>query len=167
VLLEVVHKAHEDSQAEDEDRFLRATTVINESRTQMLLNNPNIGIKIADGTFYPILDKGIGGRKKLILTTVKDDQTSVQIDLYESDTKDLPSGRYVGSLLIEEVASSLAGEAEIDVIAGVFGYRKEILAKINFMLNRLDATGQFFKNRKKVIESLRKRKEAVLQHCPE
>ena len=83
------------------------------------VSNPNIGIKIADGTFYPILERESGGRKKLILTTVKDKQTSVQIDLYEGEDETLPSGRYVGSLLIEDVTSSPAGEAEIELLVGL------------------------------------------------
>jgi hypothetical protein len=83
------------------------------------VSNPNIGIKIADGTFYPILERGANGRKKLILTTVKDEQTSVQIDLYEGEDENLPSGRYVGSLLIEDVTSNSAGEAEIELLVGL------------------------------------------------
>ncbi len=83
------------------------------------MNYPNIGIKIADGTFYSILEKEAGGQKKLVLTTVKDDQTSVQIDLYEGEAEGHSSGRHVGSLLMEDVTSNTAGEAEIELLVGL------------------------------------------------
>ena len=40
-----------------------------------------IGIKLADGSFYPILEKGKSDKKTLDLTTVTDNQTTVQVDL--------------------------------------------------------------------------------------
>ena len=83
------------------------------------MSHSNIGIKIADGTFYPILEKESFSRKKLILTTIEDDQTNVQIDLYEGEDELLSSNRYVGSLLIEDVAPGSAGEAEIELLVGV------------------------------------------------
>ena len=44
-----------------------------------------IGIKIADGSYYPVLAEGFTGTKRLTLTTVKDDQDRVQIDLYRGE----------------------------------------------------------------------------------
>ena len=41
-----------------------------------------IGIRLADGKFYPILEDGQPVKKRLVVTTVKDDQASVQIDVY-------------------------------------------------------------------------------------
>ena len=45
-----------------------------------------IGIKLADGSFYPIMEDGTPCNKKLVLTTVKDNQTRVLVDLYRSKT---------------------------------------------------------------------------------
>ena len=45
-----------------------------------------IGIKLADGSFYPILEEGTAKTYQLDLTTVKDGQTKVQIDLYRSES---------------------------------------------------------------------------------
>ena len=45
-----------------------------------------IGIKLADGSFYPIMEEGKPCRKNLGLTTVKDNQTRVLVDLYRSKT---------------------------------------------------------------------------------
>ena len=45
----------------------------------------SIGIKLADGTFYPILEEGVPAKKRMELTTVKDNQETVQVDLYRSE----------------------------------------------------------------------------------
>lgn len=45
-----------------------------------------IGIKLADGSFYPIMEDGVPCKKNLVLTTVKDNQTRVVVDVYR--TKD-------------------------------------------------------------------------------
>jgi hypothetical protein len=55
----------------------------------------------------------------LILTTVKDGQTNVQIDLYEGEVADIDTATYVGSLLIEDIAPATAGEAEIELRIGM------------------------------------------------
>ena len=81
------------------------------------MGSSTIGIKIADGSFYPILDKDSRGWKRLVLTTVRDGQTSVQIDLYEDENVD--SERYVGSLLIEDITPAPAGESEIELQVGI------------------------------------------------
>ena len=38
----------------------------------------SIGIKLADGTFYPLLEEGNPEKRTLDLTTVMDNQTKVQ-----------------------------------------------------------------------------------------
>ena len=78
-----------------------------------------IGIKIADGTFYPIVERDSAKWKKVILTTVKDDQSNVQIDLYEGEGADIESAKYVGSLLIEDIIPAPAGDTEIELRIGV------------------------------------------------
>jgi len=78
-----------------------------------------IGIKVADGSFHPILERDSSRWKKLVLTTVRDGQTSVQIDLYEGENITIESAKYVGSLLIEDIAPAAAGEAEIKLEIGM------------------------------------------------
>ena len=56
-----------------------------------------IGIKLADGSFYPILEEGTAKTYQLDLTTVKDGQTKVQIDLYRSESGSMEDAQYVGS----------------------------------------------------------------------
>ncbi|MBP7095064.1 MAG: Hsp70 family protein [Spirochaetia bacterium] len=72
-----------------------------------------IGIKLADGEFYPILPENRPARKRLIVTTVKDDQASVQIDLYRGEAARVTGDDYIGSLLITSIEPRPAGEPDI------------------------------------------------------
>lgn len=78
-----------------------------------------IGIKTADGAFYPILEKDFDGKKKLVLTTVRDNQETVQIDLYQKKSEEDESKQYVGSLVIENIQLAPKGDPEIEVIMGI------------------------------------------------
>ncbi len=78
-----------------------------------------IGIKIADGSYYPVLAEGFTGSKRLTLTTVKDDQDRVQIDLYRGEGHILENAQYIGSLIIENIPPAAQGEPEIELILGV------------------------------------------------
>ena len=80
------------------------------------MNGTSIGIKVADGSFYPVLEEEFKGRKKLILTTVRDNQSTVQIDLYKGKAVQT---KYVGSLIIENIQAAPKGEPEIEVVLGM------------------------------------------------
>ncbi len=82
------------------------------------MENPTIGIKIADGSYFPILEEGNSKRKRLVLTTVNDNQESVQIDLYKGDGNELLDAVYVGSLLIENIAPGPKESSEIELKIG-------------------------------------------------
>jgi LysM repeat protein len=83
------------------------------------LSDSTIGIKVADGSYYPVLEHGFKGRKRLILTTVKDNQSKVQIDLYRGNGSGLTDARYIGSLLIENIPPAKQGVPEIELFIGV------------------------------------------------
>lgn len=83
------------------------------------MDNSTIGIKIADGTYYPVIEGDSKKKKKLILTTVNDDQDSVQIDLYKGAGQVLADALYIGSLVIEDILPGMKGEPEIELILGV------------------------------------------------
>jgi nucleoid-associated protein YgaU len=82
------------------------------------VNEKNIGIKLADGTFYPVLEEGFEGQKKLVVTTVRDNQDTVQIDLYQSESAETEGADYLGSLIIENIQGLPKGEPEIEVVVG-------------------------------------------------
>ncbi|MDR0641019.1 MAG: Hsp70 family protein [Treponema sp.] len=75
-----------------------------------------IGIKIANGEFYSIIDENSNVKKRLVLTTVHDNQRSVQIDLYKSDTKTMADALYIGSLVVEEIGEKPKGDPSIEMI---------------------------------------------------
>ncbi len=75
-----------------------------------------IGIKIADGSFYPVLEEGVSGRKKLVLTTVQDSQSEVHIDLYRGNGGGIEAAEYLGRINLANVASKPKGEAEIELV---------------------------------------------------
>lgn len=75
-----------------------------------------IGIKIADGSYFPILEEAEMKKKKVILTTVKDEQSSVQIDLYRSGDARMSHPEYIGSLVIDQIAPAPNGEPEIELL---------------------------------------------------
>jgi hypothetical protein len=74
---------------------------------------PTIGIKIANGEFYPILEENSTVKKRLVLTTVHNKQASVHIDLYRSDTPG--DDIYIGSLVIEHIKAKPRGEPSIEL----------------------------------------------------
>ena len=82
------------------------------------MEKPTIGIKIADGSYFPILEEGNTKRKRLVLTTAKDDQESVQIDLYKGEGSELLDAAYVGSLLIENITQGPKESSEIELKIG-------------------------------------------------
>jgi hypothetical protein len=76
-----------------------------------------IGIKIANGDFYPILTEGNSAiKKRLVLTTVHDRQESVQIDLYRSVSQSMLDAQYIGSLVVESIKPRPRGEASVEMV---------------------------------------------------
>jgi hypothetical protein len=75
-----------------------------------------IGIKIANGEFYSIIEENAVVKKRLILTTVHDSQKSVQIDLYRSFTKTMADALYIGSLVVENIRPRPKGEPSIELV---------------------------------------------------
>jgi LysM repeat protein len=78
-----------------------------------------IGIKLADGHFYPVFDEGFHGKKKLVLTTVRDNQENVQIDLFKGSGDVLYEDTYIGSLVIENIGQAPKGVPEIELNIGI------------------------------------------------
>lgn len=72
-----------------------------------------IGIKLADGSFYPVLEDNTPSEKKLELTTAHNNQTKVMVDLYRSATCSMEDAEYVDSLQIENLNAHPNGEPEI------------------------------------------------------
>lgn len=88
-----------------------------------------IGIKLADGSFYPILKEGTAKTCQLDLTTVKDGQTKVQIDLYRSETGTMEDAEYVDTLEVSNLVPHPNGEADLHLSVGL-NENNELDAKV-------------------------------------
>lgn len=78
-----------------------------------------IGIKLADGTFYPVLEEGAPKKRMLDLTTAKDNQTKVQIDLYRSESGTIEDAEYVDTLEVTKLNPHPNGEPELHLSVGL------------------------------------------------
>jgi hypothetical protein len=78
-----------------------------------------IGIKIANGDFYPIIEENSPVKRRLVLTTVHDKQSNVQIDLFRSISKSMLDAQYIGSLLVETNRAKPKGEPSIEMVISV------------------------------------------------
>ncbi len=76
-----------------------------------------IGIKLADGSFYSVLEEDFTGRKKLVVTTARDNQDSVQIDLYRGSQEGAEA--FIGSLTLEGLQPAPKREPEIELQVGL------------------------------------------------
>ena len=72
-----------------------------------------IGIKLADGSFYPILRDNKPTEKILELTTVHNNQTKIMVDLYRSEACKMKDAEYIDSLQIENLTAHPNGEPVI------------------------------------------------------
>jgi nucleoid-associated protein YgaU len=99
-------------------RLLAATISFWEGRGGAL-NGQQIGIKLADGSFYPVLSEDDRLRKKLVLTTVRDNQETVQIDLFRGEGELAEGTDYIGTLMIENIQPAPMKEPEVEVVLGV------------------------------------------------
>jgi hypothetical protein len=93
-----------------------------------------IGIKLADGTFYPVIESDQPQRKRMTLTVAREGQTSAQIDFVR---KDGPFDQHVGSLVLQDLAADAASELGLEMGLAADG---TIDARV------ADATGEQFQS---------------------
>ena len=75
-----------------------------------------IGIKLADHSFYPVLDDDTPQRKRMVLTVARDGQESVQVDLIRRRED---GDQSVGCLVLEELHDATG--TELEFVLGVDG----------------------------------------------
>ena len=88
-----------------------------------------IGIKLADGSFYPVLQENTPSVKTLELTTAHNNQTKVMVDLYRSKECTMEDAEYVDSLQIENLIAHPNGEPSISFSVSL-DENNELAAKI-------------------------------------
>ena len=89
-----------------------------------------IGIKLADGSFYPLLEEGVPAKKTLDLTTARDNQTAIIVDLYRSETNSMEGAEYAASLQIDNLVAQPNGEPDISFTVALDEDNK-LFAEIN------------------------------------
>jgi len=75
----------------------------------------SIGIKLYDDTFVPVLSENEVKNKRLVLTTVKDNQTKAIIELYEGTSDKCINNDYLGKLVVSIDRETTKGEPGIEV----------------------------------------------------
>lgn len=88
-----------------------------------------IGIKLADGSFYPVLEDNSNQEKTLDLTTANNNQTTVMVDLYRSSLCSMEDAEYVDTLQIDNLIEHPNGEPDITFTISI-GENKKLSAKI-------------------------------------
>lgn len=78
-----------------------------------------IGIKLADGSFYPVLEEGSPSERLLDLTTAHNNQTKVMVDLYRSELGSMEDAEYVDSLQIENLIEHPNGEPTLSFTVSI------------------------------------------------
>lgn len=78
-----------------------------------------VGIKLADGSFYPIMEEGSAQKKTLELTTAHNNQTCVMVDLYRSKNCTMEDAEYIDTLKIENLNEHPNGEPSISFDVGL------------------------------------------------
>jgi outer membrane biosynthesis protein TonB len=78
-----------------------------------------IGIKIANGKFFPVIEEqspAVSLKKKLVLTTVRDSQESMRIDLYRNRMSALAGDQYIGSIVVKDIKPKPKGDPSVELI---------------------------------------------------
>ena len=78
-----------------------------------------VGIKLADGSFYPVMEEGTAQQKKLDLTTAHNNQTCVMVDLYRSESCTMEDAEYIDTLKIDNLVAHPNGEPDISFSVGL------------------------------------------------
>ena len=62
-----------------------------------------IGLKLADGTFYPVLNEGIPVKKHLKVTASSDNQTSMKIELFRASDESFADAEYIQTMVLDQM----------------------------------------------------------------
>lgn len=91
-----------------------------------------IGIKLADGTFYAVLEEGKPETKTLNLTTANNNQTCVMVDMFRSESGVLDDAEYIDTLKIENLNEHPNGEPSLS-FSLTLDQNNQLIAKIKDM----------------------------------
>jgi hypothetical protein len=78
-----------------------------------------IGIRLADGSYYPILDETQRLRKRMVLGPANDDQQEVHIQFYRDDSDAFISPEFLGSVNLQHLSPKKKDEKNISIIISI------------------------------------------------
>jgi molecular chaperone DnaK len=76
-----------------------------------------IGIALADGRYMRIIDKDskLPITRRVMIPTVRDNQKTLELDIFEGDSEDIIDTEYLGTIVYGHVEEAKAGEAKVIV----------------------------------------------------
>jgi len=83
--------------------------------------NSTIGLKIANGKFYPLIKENSNAEKRIILTNVFDNQQTLKVQLYKSKSSQMVDAIFIGSFIIDNIDPLPKGEAHIELTVSSYG----------------------------------------------
>lgn len=96
---------------------LLADSLRREKQVQVDVAKEAIGIALADGRYMRIIDKDskLPITRRVMIPTVRDNQKTLEVDLFEGDTEDIIDAEYLGTVVYTHIAEAKAGEAKVIV----------------------------------------------------
>lgn len=77
----------------------------------------SIGIALADGRYMRIIDKDskLPITRRVMIPTVRDQQRSLEVDIFQGDGEDILDATYLGTVVYQHVPAAKAGESKVIV----------------------------------------------------
>lgn len=96
---------------------LLADSLRREKPQQQDLVKEGIGIALADGRYMRIIDKDskLPITRRVMIPTVRDNQRTLEVDLFEGDADDIIEADYLGSVVYTQISEAKAGDARVIV----------------------------------------------------
>jgi molecular chaperone DnaK len=93
-----------------------------EAQAQVDVLKEPIGIALSDGRFMKIIDKDsrLPITRRVMIPTVRDNQRTLEVDLFQGDHEDILNTDYLGTVVYAHIPEAKAGEAKVmvDLILG-------------------------------------------------
>ncbi len=80
------------------------------------MSSPQIGVHLADHSFFPIFESDAPGRRRVVLSTSRTDQECVDIVLYRRDPTFVEEEERLGHILLCDIARGTPDESEIELL---------------------------------------------------
>jgi hypothetical protein len=77
------------------------------------LKKPTLGIKLADGTFFPVMEEDAKARKRLVLSAASTGQNHIKVEVYRGYGESLEMPTQVGVLVLDPDQDNTEGEIEL------------------------------------------------------